>query len=260
MRINENNQENLLPATRSLPTLPAYRPGNYNSDSHGNLHNHRDNHQCPSDKWLHNHHSEPHDQRTRRSFRDIIRHRCSCDNSYRIRVHSRYRNVHWYNTRQKRNNRNRLRRNLQPNHWTVEHTSRLPYRNWNWPANRDQRNRNNPGHLQRRRNLHFHRNLPLLKTRDTRVYRPRPLPTSFFAGNGQTLGSSSDPRQISAFLFRETCVSFSCTVCPARPVHDTRDVPYTGRLYRAQNIQLLRVAKMGCDEPGVAEDGDGRHS
>ena len=92
------------------------------------------------------------------------------------------------------------------------------------------------------------------------MYRPRPLPTSFFAGNGQTLGSSSDPRQISAFFFVRLVSLSPVPSAQLGPVHGTRDVPYRGRRYRAQNIQLLRIAKMGCDEPGLAEDGDGRHS
>ena len=72
VRINENNQENLLPTARSLPTLPTRRPSNCNPDCHRNLHNHRDNHQCPSGKWKHSHHSEPHDQHNRRYLWVIV--------------------------------------------------------------------------------------------------------------------------------------------------------------------------------------------
>src|SRR5437016_7021715 len=46
------------------------------------------------------------------------------------------------------------------------------------------------------------------------------------AGNNQIFGSSDNIRQISA-SFLETCFSSSCTVCPIRPVHYTKDAPYT---------------------------------
>src|SRR2546428_3096480 len=41
------------------------------------------------------------------------------------------------------------------------------------------------------------------------------------------LGSATDLRQVSAF-FLETCVSSSCTVCLARPIHYTKDAPCRG--------------------------------
>src|SRR6266581_6155904 len=46
------------------------------------------------------------------------------------------------------------------------------------------------------------------------------------AGNNQTLGSSEELRQVSDFCL-ETCASSACTVCPARPIHYTKDAPHT---------------------------------